>query len=259
VPGATGHGIVFEGMIQAWTLTAEVTFYAALPIFAFLVRRAAGVAGDARLAHWIGVTLVIVAGIAARLWLIYGAPPTWVTVLPVYLAFFGTGMALAIVSVEVARSGRAPRAIAACGRHPWWCTIAALAAFGASTAVAFGTDGAVIGLHPIPSWALLVRFLMQWVVVAGLIIPAVIGVERGGIVRGALASRPALFLGAISYGIYLWHWAIIRWLAGHWFNASSGQTMAKVTLVGLPVTIAVAYASYRLIEKPAMNLAKKVR
>ena len=46
VPGANGHGIVFEGMIQAWTLTAEVTFYAALPIFAFAVRQVAR--GDAR-------------------------------------------------------------------------------------------------------------------------------------------------------------------------------------------------------------------
>ncbi len=106
VPGGTGHGIVFEGMIQAWTLTAEVTFYAALPLFALAMRRASR--REPLRAHRIGVAAVVVAGVAARLWLVYGAPPTWVTVLPVYLAFFGTGMAIAIVSVTIAGGGAAP-------------------------------------------------------------------------------------------------------------------------------------------------------
>ena len=89
--------------------------------------------------------------------------------------------------------------------------------------------------------------------------PAVLALQQGGRVRATLGSRLAVFLGSISYGIYLWHWAIIRWLAGHWFHASSGQTMLKVTVVGLPVTIAIAYASFRLIEKPLIRLSKRVR
>ena len=77
--------------------------------------------------------------------------------------------------------------------------------------------------------------------------------------RATLGSRVAVFLGAVSYGIYLWHWAIIRWLAAHWFDAASGGTMLKVTLVGLPATVAIAYASLRVIEKPAITLARRVR
>ncbi len=73
-----------------------------------------------------------------------------------------------------------------------------------------------------------------------------------------MSSRPAMFLGSISYAIYLWHWAIIRWLAGHWFDATSGQTMLKVTAVGLPATVAVAYLSYRLVERPAIRLSRRV-
>src|SRR5207248_1094969 len=106
VPGTQGHGIVFEGMIQAWTLCAEITFYVTLPVFAFLVRRAS-LANPLR-SQWTGVGLVMAAGLAARAWLIWGAPPSWMTVLPVYLPFFATGMGLAIASVAVARGGRAP-------------------------------------------------------------------------------------------------------------------------------------------------------
>jgi peptidoglycan/LPS O-acetylase OafA/YrhL len=95
--------------------------------------------------------------------------------------------------------------------------------------------------------------------VAGLIVPAVLALHQGGRVRATLGSRVAVFMGSISYGFYLWHWAIIRWLAKHWFYASSGQTMLKVTLVGLPATIAIAYASFRIVEKPLIKLSKRVR
>src|SRR4029079_11787580 len=101
------------------------------------------------------VTLVIVAGILARVWSIYGAPPTWVTVLPIYLAFFGTGMALAIASVEVARGRAAPRAAAWCAEHPGLCVGAAVLAFLVSTVLADVTDGPVIEIGTTPNWELL--------------------------------------------------------------------------------------------------------
>ncbi|HEY1741092.1 MAG TPA: acyltransferase, partial [Acidimicrobiia bacterium] len=248
VPGATGHGFVLEGMIQSWTLTSEVTFYATLPIFVYAIRRFAS--GDLFRAHAMGVAGVITVGVAARMWLIFGSPPTWVEYLPIYLAFFGTGMALALVTIAVARGGAAPRFLARCAEHPGWCAAVALVAFLIATVTADITDGPVILLNSTPIWEQLVRFFLQWVVVAALIVPAVLSIEQGGRVRATLGSRVAVFLGSISYGFYLWHWAIIRWLSKHWFHATSGQTMLKVTVVGLPATIAIAYASFRLVEKP---------
>jgi peptidoglycan/LPS O-acetylase OafA/YrhL len=168
-------------------------------------------------------------------------------------------MALALVSIAVARDPGARSRLVRCAEHPAWCVGVALLAFVIATVTADITDGPVILLNATPIWEQLLRYFLQWVMVAGLIVPAVLALHQGGRVRATLGSRVAVFMGSISYGFYLWHWAIIRWLAKHWFYASSGQTMLKVTLVGLPATIAIAYASFRIVEKPLIKLSKRVR
>ena len=40
--------------------------------------------------------------------------------------------------------------------------------------------------------------------------PAVVGDHTGGQVRALLRSRPAAFLGLVSYGIFLWHGPLVR-------------------------------------------------
>jgi peptidoglycan/LPS O-acetylase OafA/YrhL len=71
-----------------------------------------------------------------------------------------------------------------------------------------------------------------------------------------LSSKPLVFLGAISYAIYLWHVPIMRW----WTNQSQatgvqvlGSTTLTVLSVGLPLTILAASISYRVIELPFLN------
>jgi peptidoglycan/LPS O-acetylase OafA/YrhL len=54
----------------------------------------------------------------------------------------------------------------------------------------------------------------------------------------ALAARPLVWLGTISYSIYLWHEAI-RWTFG-----------GAYPLGALPLSIAVAWLSYRYVEQP---------
>ena len=220
------------GMVQAWTLTAEITFYATLPLLAFVVRRAAR--GNPLRTHWAAVGLVTLRGSPAQ-WLIWGTPPTWVKVMPVYLAFFAIGMGLA----DRERDGHARR----CGAARGWR--------GAPSRRDLLRRGVARlprrhGRHRDHRWpghqvqrrirrgSSLTRFSLQWVVAAGLLLPAVLGLQYGGRWRSFFSCRVALFLGSISYAIYLWHWAIIRWLAGNWFNATSGQTMLKVAAVGLP-------------------------
>ena len=61
--------------------------------------------------------------------------------------------------------------------------------------------------------------------------------------RCALAWRPLVALGLISYGVYLWHWPIFLWLQG-----PDASVLAQLTAVA--VTVVVATASYVAVERP---------
>jgi peptidoglycan/LPS O-acetylase OafA/YrhL len=56
----------------------------------------------------------------------------------------------------------------------------------------------------------------------------------------------------ISYGIYIYHWAIMQWL-NHVFP-TMGPWM--LIAIGAPITIAISIASWRYVEKPILNSKK---
>jgi peptidoglycan/LPS O-acetylase OafA/YrhL len=92
-----------------------------------------------------------------------------------------------------------------------------------------------------------------------LLIPAVFGPQDRGIVRRLLRSRPAVALGVVSYGIYLWHetWMlkILAWLHRPLFRTS----FLKLTLGVSVLAIASAAASYVLVEQPFQRLGRRRR
>jgi peptidoglycan/LPS O-acetylase OafA/YrhL/GT2 family glycosyltransferase len=87
--------------------------------------------------------------------------------------------------------------------------------------------------------------------VIGLICAAVIGhllVEPTGAASRALSVRPLIWLGARSYGFYLWHYPILiafsRRLSSH----------LEVGLLALPTTLLVTQLSWRYLESPFLRL-----
>jgi peptidoglycan/LPS O-acetylase OafA/YrhL len=78
--------------------------------------------------------------------------------------------------------------------------------------------------------------------------PAVLG-GHGGWPRRLLAARPLLWLGLISYGIYLWNLPLGNWLYGKGLH---GFAPLLVATVGFAT--ACAAGSYYVLERPILQL-----
>jgi peptidoglycan/LPS O-acetylase OafA/YrhL len=83
---------------------------------------------------------------------------------------------------------------------------------------------------------------------------AVLGIALGGpLTRALFENRVAVWLGTISYSIYLWHYPIALWLKPALDGMGAG--LASWVLVAVPLTIAVAAASYYALERPFLARA----
>jgi peptidoglycan/LPS O-acetylase OafA/YrhL len=88
--------------------------------------------------------------------------------------------------------------------------------------------------------------LLIVVAVAAVLVVAPVALDQGSPVARVLAWRPLVWLGAISYGVYLWHWPIFLALNGE-RTGWSGWPLFALRCVA---TVAVATASWWLLERP---------
>ena len=89
-----------------------------------------------------------------------------------------------------------------------------------------------------------------------LVAAAVLG-QPGGRWGRALSCRPLLWLGAISYSLYLWHEPVLLALAG-WEGLvrQAPGAFAADTAVVLVVSVLAGWLSYTLIERPTSQLGR---
>lgn len=254
IPESRIDGLVPQGLLPSWTLVVEVSFYAFLPVYAFAVRRASSrsrpIAGEL-----LSVAVLFAVGAATLVRAIDGGMPPWVTVLPIQLPLFACGMALAVWSARADSGVDFPRPIAAAGRHPAACWLLAAAAYGGIVWLRLADR-----LPPIlgDRWWL-VRIALHAISATALLVPAVVGLERGGRIRSFLRHPVVVFVGTISYGVYLWHTPIMYWIAEHVVGASWNLTVAGIVIgtVALPFTVAVAWLSWQFLETPAIRLSRR--
>ena len=241
------------GLTQAWSLTIEVAFYIFLPVWAFATRRVLGRRGFG--AEAVALGLLFAFGVVYKLVVLSGGDSHQVLItpklvsLPAYLDHFALGMALAVLSLWVEQNRRLPRALRWIDRYPSASWLAALLAFWA-VSTQIGLHGRF--LEPFSTTNYMERHLLYGVFGMCLVAPAVLGDQSRGVVRRFLALRPLLWLGLVSYGIFLWNLTALEHLQGWGF---SGHYVFWC-LAGVGLTVPVAAASYYLIERPALSLKR---
>jgi peptidoglycan/LPS O-acetylase OafA/YrhL len=88
--------------------------------------------------------------------------------------------------------------------------------------------------------------LLAAVAVAAVLVIAPVTRDQRCAVARVLAWRPLVWLGTISYGIYLWHWPIFLVLNGE----RTGWSGWRLFAVRCLFTVAVAALSWWLVERP---------
>ncbi len=183
-----------QGLTQMWSLAVEAAFYVVLPLLAYLLlvvlcrrrwRPGLLLAGLVVLAAVSPIWLTIVhrtTGLpdGARLWL------------PTYLAWFVAGMVLTVLMQLKVRA------------YAMACLpVAAVSYFIVSTPLGGAPTTSPAGLGEA-----LAKTVFYAVIAALMVAPPALG-DRGWYVR-LLASRPMVFLGEISYEIFLIHLIIME-------------------------------------------------
>jgi peptidoglycan/LPS O-acetylase OafA/YrhL len=74
---------------------------------------------------------------------------------------------------------------------------------------------------------------------------------RPGVLTRALEWAPLAALGVASYSLYAWHVPVIEAVLEVGWPASPWTVLAAASV---PISIAVALASYRLVEAPFLRL-----
>lgn len=241
------------GLKVSWTLVIELSFYAFVPVWAFIMR---GVARrNHALSFELGGTLVLIGvGYLFTRWKYIGHLPPWATVLPPALAALGLGMLLAIVSLAP-RESRIAAVGRGLGHVPagiWWA--AGVAMFVALAQLPIGYFACESCRAPLDfsyvNW-------VQPLIAACIVIPAVFGDPSRGLVRRALQLKPVAYVGMVSYGVYLWHVFVIDLLPSRVFRDPSRILALAAFAAALLVTVAIASVSYFVIERPVMHLARR--
>jgi peptidoglycan/LPS O-acetylase OafA/YrhL len=144
------------------------------------------------------------------------------------------------------------------GRLDWLCWILALVAF----QIVCMDVGLSAQLQAVEGGIAFTRETLYLLVAFFLVLPAVVGPQDRGVTRRFLRLTPMVYLGTISYGIYLWHQAFIKkihqwggWAPGPGENPLLGFRGSYLVhfLGALALSAVVATFSWYVIERPLLR------
>ena len=151
-----------------------------------------------------------------------------------------------------------PRALAWVKRHPSSGWLLAAAAF-VVVAVGIGYNGQPFQQYSRETFVL--RHELYTVIALGMVLPALFAEPGRGFAGRVLGNRVLAYLGLISYGIYLWHHAVLDQIVD-WIGDDLPVSIPVRLLVYVPLAVAgsvlIASISYYVVERPALSLKRLV-
>lgn len=225
-----------DGLTQMWSLSVEVAFYLVLPLLAFALVRLRGPAARWRIPTLLGAVVLSLG------WAFVPVPTpdgihsdNW---LPGYLPWFGAGMVIA--ELVMLPDGPVHRFA---GRRRVMAAIA-LVAFALSCTDLAGPAGLVRAAP----WQYAVKIALGAVLAFALLAPLVLG-DRAE--HRLLAGPVALAVGRWSYGVFIWHLLVLSIVFPVFGILPFHGQFVFVLVVTVVLSLAVASASYALVEEPA--------
>ena len=247
-----------DGLGPAWTLVVEVSFYLSLPVIASAIRRMAP--RRPLPAEVASMAVLFCIGIICAAWSAFGNPPMFVQVLPANLSPFALGMLLAVLSIVFERR-ELPDWVGALGSRPWASWLIALIAWTAIVwAVHYPTVPTIFAR--VPGAKVMSYTLLLDVIGVSMVFPAVFGDQRQGLIRRVLQMRFVVFVGIVSYGIYLWHDPILSEMAKYanrstFISAEPIVNWLAITTPVLAASILIAMLSWFVVEKPLIAFSRR--
>ena len=233
------------GLPVAWTLAVEVSFYLLLPAYAAAL-------GRLTLHHrsWVRIEmagLAVICGLTTALQ--STSPFVQLSTIVATFPWFAIGMALAVLSVR----GPGPlwQAVA---DHPLACWVGSLAIYLAMCQWA----GPLVRDLGAGEWGVQELVNLLYGLVAALcLLPSVLTPARDGLPQRVLRCRPLAWIGLVSFGIYLYHLPVLGAINRLDLRPPVPQVTLSYAIVALPATLALAAASYYVIERPVLRLKNR--
>lgn len=252
-------GGIPSGMEQTWSMATETAFYVLVPLLAWLCAKITrGVTDPVAKAKRMLIPMagIILIGYAFTAWAHQASFGPWAiqgNFPPGWFGYLTIGMGLAVLSslAEVVPDRFLGWYRLAANRPMacWGLALAVILAFCFSPLGDQGTanyPGIGISLFNQPIDLLIVTLIMA---------PLTVPKERPRFIKAVLTWRPLVFMAKISYGVYLWHIAVIYWLLGGLLG-SHNLLWALVVVIGASSVLATI--SYYLFEKPALRLRNRL-
>ncbi|WP_197028026.1 acyltransferase family protein [Gordonia alkanivorans] len=237
------------GLTQMWSLSVEIAFYALLPLIGLALVRLRGRWAGARIPvllvlgvlslgwAWVGTSLPVADGVETKNW-VFG-----------HLPWFVAGLILAevagVLDTAGAPRGRWMNLAIRLSANRWLMFGVLVVAYGLACTRFAGPTG----LGDVTNIEFVAKMTLGALCGYALLAPLVC---NPGPFR-FLTSRVMLALGRWSYGIFIWHVAVLAVVFPLFGIVPFNGNTLLVLVITLGLSVGIAAASYAFVEEPARN------